>query len=100
MEKARPGGGAPDLRKWEYIGVGCLTSVIGFFGGGMIAVLVAKVAGAVQGCPPDPETGAPCHWHLYWMAGALLGLLAVPLVAIRKLRRSRADAPPVQIKRG
>ena len=31
-----------------YLGVGCLTAVAGFAGGGMIAVLIAKVVGALQ----------------------------------------------------
>ena len=92
MPAFQEGAGSPDLRGWEYLGVGCLTALIGFFGGGMIAVLVAKIVGGIQQCPPDPETGAPCHWHLYWAAGAGLGVLLLPTVAVRKLRRSRIAA--------
>ena len=31
------------------VGVGCVMTFAGFFGGGMIAVLIAKIVGSVQG---------------------------------------------------
>ena len=74
---------------WPYLGVGCITLVSGFFGGGMIAVLIAKTVGAAQGCAPDPETGAPCNWFNYMLIGAVIGLVAFPTTAVTLLRRSR-----------
>jgi hypothetical protein len=62
--------------------------VVGFFGGGMIAMLVGKVADGVSGCrPPD---GLPvCTWWRYWWAGALIGVVVLPIVAVRRLHRGR-----------
>jgi hypothetical protein len=74
-------------RRWAYVGVGCLTAVIGLVGGGMIAVFVAKVVGAIRGCTPDAETGSPCGWTTYWTWGARVGLIVVPSVAIWRMRR-------------
>jgi hypothetical protein len=61
-------------------------AVIGLAGGGMIAVLVAKIVGAIRGCTPDAETGAPCGWFMYAVYGALTGLVVVPSVAIWRMR--------------
>lgn len=80
------------MKSWEYLGVGCFTALIGFAGGGMIAVLVARVIGAVRGCSLDAETGAPCAWTSYWMWGAGIGLILVPTVAITLLSRGRRRA--------
>jgi xanthine/uracil/vitamin C permease (AzgA family) len=73
---------------WPYIGVGCFTAPIGFFGGGMIAVLVAKVVGAVQGCMP-PDGYPACNTWEFLLPGALLGLVGLPMTAILRLRRGR-----------
>ena len=62
-------------------------AVIGLAGGGMIAVLVAKIVGAIRGCTPEAETGAPCGWFTYAVFGALAGLVAVPSVALWRMRQ-------------
>ena len=62
-------------------------AVIGLAGGGMIAVLVAKIVGAIRGCTPDAETGAPCGWFTYAVFGALTGLIVIPTVAIWRMRQ-------------
>jgi hypothetical protein len=72
-----------------YFGIGCVTAIGGFAGGGMIAVLVAKVVGALSRCAPDVETGAPCSWGTYWLRGALIGLVLLPSVALWRFRRGR-----------
>jgi hypothetical protein len=74
---------------WPYLGVGCITLISGFFGGGMIAVLIAKIVGAVQGCTPNAENGAPCNWFNYATVGALVGMVLFPTTAVLLLRRSR-----------
>jgi hypothetical protein len=83
----------PDVEpgmKWQYLGIGCLTLAGGLFGGGMMGVLAAKIAGWAQHCVPDPETGAPCGWVRFWFWGALIGGIGLPTVTIIKLRRGRA----------
>jgi len=77
----------PQARPWAYLGVGCLTAVVGLVGGGMIAVLLAKIVGGIRGCAPDAETGAPCGWTTYWTFGAWVGLIALPTLAIWRMRR-------------
>lgn len=81
---------------WSYIGVGCFTAPIGFFGGGMIAVLVAKIVGAVSGCRA-PKDFPACNTFEFLVPGALIGLVGLPLMAILRLRQGRrtpSDSKP------
>ena len=73
---------------WSYIGVGCLTIPIGFFGGGMIAVLIAKIVGAMKGCVA-PEGFPACHTFEFLLPGGLIGAIGLPVVAILRLRQGR-----------
>ena len=75
---------------WPYLGVGCMTAIAGLVAGGMIAVLIAKIVGSLQGCKPDAETGAPCDWTTYWTWGARIGLVLLPTVVIMRMRKARA----------
>ena len=75
---------------WPYVGVGCLTAVSGMMGSAMIAVLLAKIMGYASGCSADAETGAPCDWLTYALRGGLLGLVLVPTIVIRRMRKTRA----------
>jgi len=86
------GGGQTDTAKWEYLGVGCFSAFVGFAGGGMIAVLIAKIVGAFSRCTPEAETGAPCLWFTYAVIGALSGLVIVPTISLLLFRRGRARA--------
>lgn len=70
------------------IGVGCVTLVAGFFSGGMIAVLVGKFVGSMQGCKP-PEGLPACNWWVYAGIGAVIGALTLPVLALGRLSRSR-----------
>ena len=72
------------------IGVGCVTTVAGFFSGGMIAVLVAKFVGSTQGCKP-PEGLPACNWWVYAGIGAVLGAMTLPLIALARLNRRRPN---------
>ncbi|MFL5477449.1 MAG: hypothetical protein ACJ79X_00345 [Gemmatimonadaceae bacterium] len=72
------------------IGVGCITTVAGLFSGGMIAVLVGKFVGSVQGCRP-PEGLPACNWWVYAGIGALLGAVTLPLIALGRLNRRRPN---------
>ncbi len=72
------------------IGVGCITGFAGFFSGGMIAVLIAKVVGSMQGC--RPAEGLPaCNWWVYAGVGAVAGAVTLPVIALRRLNRSRPN---------
>jgi hypothetical protein len=72
------------------LGVGCLTVFAGFFSGGMIAVLIGKFVGSVQDCKP-PEGLPACNWWVYAGVGAVLGALTLPVLALRRLNRSRPN---------
>ena len=69
------------------IGVGCITTMAGFFSGGMIAVLVGKFVGSMQGCQP-PEGLPACNWWVYAGIGALIGAISLPFLALRRLNRA------------
>jgi len=84
------GSGQTSEGVWPYVGVGCVTAVAGLAAGGMIAVLIAKVVGAVTGCRGDAETGAPCDWSLYWTWGARIGLILLPTIVIWRMRKARS----------
>src|ERR1043166_7627297 len=104
MDRAAGAGGAPPPPRrggpggeagggWgPYVGVGCVTAIAGLFGGGMVAVLIAKIVGAIQKCPANPDTGAPCAWSLYWTWGARIGLIGLPALAIWRFHRGRQRA--------
>ncbi|HEV7593787.1 MAG TPA: hypothetical protein VGO33_02235 [Gemmatimonadaceae bacterium] len=70
------------------VGVGCVTTVAGFFGGGMIAVFIGKVVGSAQGCKP-PEGLPACNWWVYAGIGAVLGALILPVVVLIRLNQAR-----------
>ena len=89
---ANPQGEPAAGRARDYLGVGCLTVAAGFAGGGMISVLIAKVVGAATKCVSDAETGAPCNWFTYAVFGAIIGAVALPILSIWSLRRSRRRA--------
>ena len=84
----------PELERSEIIarnvGVGCITTIAGFFSGGMIAVLVGKFVGSMQGCRP-PEGLPACNWWVYAGIGALLGAITLPVLALRRLNRGRRN---------
>jgi len=68
------------------IGVGCLTTFAGFFSGGMLAVLIGKFVGSVQGCKP-PEGLPACNWWVYAGIGAIFGVLTLPVLALWRLNK-------------
>lgn len=68
------------------LGVGCVMAVSGCFGGGMIAVLIAKFVGSAQRC--EPATGVPaCNWPVYAVIGMGVGLVVLPTVVLWRLNR-------------
>ena len=72
------------------VGIGCVMTFAGFFGGGMIAVLIAKMVGSVQGCKP-PEGLPACNWWVYAGIGALIGAVTLPVGVLIRLNRRRPN---------
>ncbi|HEY1952552.1 MAG TPA: hypothetical protein VGG76_07080 [Gemmatimonadaceae bacterium] len=70
------------------LGVGCVTTFAGFFSGGMIAVMIGKLVGSVQGCKPIEGLPA-CNWWVYAGVGAVIGALTLPVLVLRRLNKSR-----------
>jgi hypothetical protein len=71
-------------------GVGCVTTVAGFFSGGMIGVFTGKIVGLAQRCVP--EQGLPaCNWWVYAGIGGVLGAVTLPALALRRLRQATSD---------
>jgi hypothetical protein len=69
-------------------GAGCFSAIAGFFGGGMIGTLVAKIAGSIQGC--QPSDGIPaCNWERYAFVGMIVGVVILPLISIIRLKSRR-----------
>lgn len=81
--------GPPEEPRPHYLGVGCFSVLAGGAGGGMIAVLIAKVVGFAMRCPSEAETGAPCNWFTYAVFGAIAGAMILPTLTISLLRRAR-----------
>jgi hypothetical protein len=78
-------------RRYRNLGVGCFTTFIGFFGGGMIAVLasklVAQITNEVQ-CEGLPT----CNWLTWAARGGVLGMVILPTVSVWRLTRGDAEA--------
>ena len=72
------------------IGVGCVTTVAGFFSGGMIGVFIGKIVRLAQRCVPDPGLPA-CNWWVYAGVGGVLGAVTLPVLALRRLNKGRSD---------
>jgi len=75
----------------RFAGIGCFMMVAGFFSGAMIGVLIGKLVGIARRCTPEP--GLPvCDWHLFALAGGVLGLISLPTLVLWRLRQAGRDA--------
>lgn len=84
------GGTTPEQEKEDRtarnIGVGCFTTFIGLWSGGMVAVLIGKMVEGARGAPSCE--GLPiCNWNVYAAVGALIGATTLPLLVLSRLRR-------------
>jgi len=83
---APPAPSVGESRTARNVGVGCFTAFMGFWSGGMFAVLLSKIVAAVTRAPAC--AGIPsCDWAAYFFAGALIGALTLPTLVLMRLRR-------------
>ena len=76
-------------RRYRNVGVGCFTTIMGFFGGGMIAVLIAKIVSqALQ--EPQCEGLPTCNWLTWAARGGVLGMIILPTVSVWRLKSGDA----------
>lgn len=87
MAASGPDGESHTARNF---GVGCITTVAGFFSGGMIGVFTGKIVGLAQACVPDQGLPA-CNWWVYAGIGGVLGAVTLPVLALRRLRQGPSD---------
>ena len=76
-------------RRYRNVGVGCFTTFIGFFGGGMISVLIAKLVSQIQHevqCEGLPT----CNWLTWAARGGVVGMIILPAITVWRLRRGDA----------
>ena len=72
--------------------VGCLTIVVGFFGGGMITLLLVRVLDLFRRCSPAEGLPVCGNWAIYAGIGGLIGAILLPTVVFIKLLRADAAA--------
>lgn len=72
--------------------VGCLTLVVGFFGGGMIALLLGRVYDVLSRCSPAEGLPVCGNWAMYAVIGGVVGAILLPTVVFIKLLRADAAA--------
>ena len=89
------GPGSPDFdrpsatRQWA---IGCFMSFVGFFSGGMVAVLVSKAVAFFTKAPKCD--GIPtCDWYIYMAVGGVFGAVTLPWLVVSALR----SVPPVKV---
>ncbi len=65
-------------------GLGCFTFIIGFFSGGMVAVLLGRILAGLRKAPSCE--GIPlCDWWVYVGIGGLIGAVSLPILVLRRL---------------
>jgi hypothetical protein len=86
VESIQPGTSDADLARARRVGVGCFSTFVGFWSGGMIGVLVGKFVGNARRCVPIEGTPA-CDWYYFAAAGMILGAVTLPVLVLRRLSR-------------
>jgi len=87
-----PGASDAEIARGRRVGIGCFTTFIGFWSGGMIGVLIGKVVSNVRRCVPIEGTPA-CDWYYFAAAGMILGATTLPILVLRRLRRADSARP-------
>ena len=76
-------------RRYRNMGVGCFTTLIGFFGGGMISVLIAKIVSQALN-EPQCEGLPTCNWLTWAARGGVAGMIILPTISVWRLKRGDA----------
>ena len=76
-------------RRYRNVGVGCFTTFIGFFGGAMISVLIAKVVSQALN-EPQCEGLPTCNWLTWAARGGVVGMIILPTISVWRLKRGDA----------
>ena len=87
-----PGTSDAEIARGRRIGVGCFSTFIGFWSGGMVGVFVGKIVGNVRGCVPTEGLPA-CDWYYFAAVGMILGALTLPILVLRRLGSARTPPP-------
>jgi hypothetical protein len=66
---------------------GCLLFVPGFFGGGMMAVLVGKVVAGLRRAPACADVPL-CNWEQWVLVGGVAGGLVLSIMVLWRIRAS------------
>jgi hypothetical protein len=82
--------------RWRYL-MAIWFAIVGYFAGGMIGALAAKVVGSMQSCKPAPDLPA-CNLDTFWAVGSGVGLLLLPSLIVWRMWQS--DAARRQSQRG
>ncbi len=94
--RPRGGGGGADTPQandeaiafGRKFGLGCFTFVIGFFSGGMVAVLLGRIVAGLRKAPSCE--GLPlCDWYVYVGIGGVIGAITLPALVLRRLTGKR-----------
>jgi hypothetical protein len=86
MTQKTPEPPVTEMQTMGIVTIGCFTTFIGFFTGGMIGVFIGKIIGSATNCAPLEGLPA-CNWHLYAGAGMLVGAVSLPAMVIWRIRR-------------
>ena len=70
------------------VAIGCFTTMLGFFSGAMIAVLVSAIVAYVTRAPTCPDVPT-CNWYVYAGIGGLLGAVSLPALVIWAISRPK-----------
>lgn len=74
------------------VGIGCFMAVVGFFSGGMIAVLLSKFVAFLTRAPRCD--GIPtCNWYIYMFVGGAIGAISLSWLVVSALRSAPPAAP-------
>ena len=79
-------------------GVGCLTFFLGGVSGGMVAILLGMAYAFLTRAPKCPDVPL-CNWPSWWVWGAIVGAITLPILVLSRLGRPR-DVPPANTDRG
>jgi hypothetical protein len=88
-DERRGASGDAELSRARNIGLGCFSTFVGFWSGGMVGVLVGRVVGSARNCMP-PEGLPACDWYWYAAVGMIIGATTLPVLVLRRLRRREA----------